>query len=188
MKTYYLYRLVNSLKFDKCGATVQWDQRLSDNIELHGPQCTITLLETMEGPNTPEYWQVVGDREWQLADEYGYPRGTHYKIAREKRQPTKNQLRLGGRNGGAISGRKTYVLGLGIHGMTDAAKKAAQSKGGKKSIHTMRSYLTKEICAAGGKAGKGKPKPKTECPHCNRMIANHLLKRFHNDNCKHKKA
>ena len=39
----------------------------------------------MEGPNTPEMWQVVGDREWELADEYGYPRGVHYRIAREKR-------------------------------------------------------------------------------------------------------
>ena len=162
MKTYYLYRLVNSLKFDKCGATVQWDQRLSDNIELHGEQCIITLLETMEGPNTPEYWQV----------------------AREKRQPTKAQLSLGGRNGGAIGGPITVALGIGIHGMNDAEKKAAQSKGGKASINTMRSYLTKEALAKGGAAGKGKPKPKTECPHCKKMIANHVLNRFHNDNCK----
>ena len=184
MKTYYLYRLVNSLKFDKCGATVEWDRRLADNIVQHGSQSIITLLETMEGPNTPEYWQVVGDREWQLADEYGYPRGTHYKVAREKRQPTQEQLSLGGRNGGAIGGPVTVALGIGIHGMSDAEKKAAQSKGGKASVNTMRSYLTKEALAKGGAAGKGKPKPKTECPHCKKMIANHVLNRFHNDNCK----
>ena len=53
MKTYYLYRLVNSLKFDKCVATVEWDRRLADNIVQHGSQSIITLLETMEGPNTP---------------------------------------------------------------------------------------------------------------------------------------
>ena len=82
---YYLYRLQNSLKFDKCGATTDWDKRCRDNRASHGPQSIITELETMEGPNTPEMWQIVGDREWELADLNGYPRGTHYRVAREKR-------------------------------------------------------------------------------------------------------
>ena len=84
MVTYYLYRLINSLRFDKCGATTGWDKRCRNNRAFHGDQCIITELETMEGPNTPEMWQVVGDREWELADEYGYPRGEHYRSAREK--------------------------------------------------------------------------------------------------------
>lgn len=33
----------------------------------------------------------------------------------------------------------------------------------------------------------GIPKPKTKCPHCERMIANNMLNRYHNDNCKEKK-
>lgn len=33
---------------------------------------------------------------------------------------------------------------------------------------------------------KGAPKPKTKCPHCNKMIANNMFKRYHDDNCKEK--
>ena len=58
------------------------------------------------------------------------------------------------------------------------------AKGGRNSIDQMRSYLTKEALAKGGAAGKGKPKPKTECMYCNRLIANHIINRFHNNNCK----
>ena len=92
--TYYLYRLVKSLKFDKCGATNNWDDRCRDNLASHGPQSIITLLETMEGPNTEEFWQVVGDREWELADQYGYRRGEHYRTARLK---ILHRASLGGR-------------------------------------------------------------------------------------------
>jgi len=79
---YYLYRLENSLKFDKCGVTINWNIRFKDNKRSHGNQCVITELETMEGPNTPEFWQVVGDKEWELANQYGYPRGIHYRDTR----------------------------------------------------------------------------------------------------------
>jgi hypothetical protein len=88
MKTYYLYRLENSLIGDKCGATSDWKKRCIANRRDHGHQCIITVLETMEGPNTPEYWQVVGDREWELAAEYGYPKGHHYRHARTSRFKT----------------------------------------------------------------------------------------------------
>ena len=106
---YYLYRLQNSIKFDKCGATSDWDKRCLDNRASHGNQCIITELETMEGPNTPEFWQVVGDREWELADQYGYTRGIHYRIARESRFKWTDETRYvltpeDGRRGGSISG------------------------------------------------------------------------------------
>ena len=64
--------------------------------------------------------------------------------------------------------------------------KEQMAKGGRKTIQIARSYLTKEVLASGGRAGKGKPKPKTECPHCKEMIANNLIDRWHNDNCKQK--
>tara|TARA_R110001606_G_scaffold214652_1_gene362501 strand:+ start:37 stop:549 length:513 start_codon:yes stop_codon:yes gene_type:complete len=117
MVTYFLYRLTNSLTRDKCGATIQWDKRCKDNRVTHGDQCIITELETMEGPDTPEMWQVVGDREWELADQYRYLRGEHYRIAREKRpngmskessrkaQTTKVINNTIG-NGGKIGGKK----------------------------------------------------------------------------------
>ena len=118
--TYFLYRLQNSLKFDKCGATIDWDKRCRDNRTSHGDQCIITELETMEGPDTPEFWQVVGDREWELADLYGYPRGTHYREAREKRI-------LAGRKGG--ESRPVYLN----------ATHESRSKGGKQSMKNRRS-------------------------------------------------
>tara|TARA_R110000772_G_scaffold233430_1_gene344988 strand:+ start:85 stop:510 length:426 start_codon:yes stop_codon:yes gene_type:complete len=58
------------------------------------------------------------------------------------------------------------------------------AKGGRNSITQLKSKITTETCAKGGRAGKGIPKPKTKCPHCNRMIANNVLNRFHNNNCK----
>lgn len=102
---YYLYRLQNSLKFDKCGATTDWDKRCRDNRTSHGVQSIITELETMEGPDTPDFWQIVGDREWELADLYGYPRGTHYRVAREKRPVWDSETASeAGKIGGAVRG------------------------------------------------------------------------------------
>jgi hypothetical protein len=64
--------------------------------------------------------------------------------------------------------------------------KEQMAKGGRNSVHNMRSKLTTEALARGGRAGKGKPKAKTQCPHCKRMIANNVIHRWHNDNCKQK--
>lgn len=36
----------------------------------------------------------------------------------------------------------------------------------------------------GGKTRKGCKQPTTECPYCNRNIANNVYHRFHGDNCK----
>ena len=35
-------------------------------------------------------------------------------------------------------------------------------------------------------SSKGKPKQKVKCQHCNTLVPIHLIKRWHNDNCKHK--
>ena len=99
--TYYIYHILGF----KIGATHDWTARTIKN-KLNYPNSEMVLLETIEDDYNIEAWQRVGDREWELADEYGYPRGTHYRAAREKRQPTKEQLSLGGRIGGAITGRK----------------------------------------------------------------------------------
>ena len=64
--------------------------------------------------------------------------------------------------------------------------KEEMSRGGRNSIDQMRSKLTKEALSRGGKNGKGIPKAKTKCPHCNRMIANNLFDRWHGNKCKQK--
>jgi hypothetical protein len=152
MVTYYFYQLTNSLKFDKCGATIDWKGRLKDNLKQHGPQSIIRELETMEGPDTPEMWQVVGDREWEIAEEYGYPKGEHYRSAREKRlkatrasiavgvRPSKECQRLGGLAAAAKGHLLKYASEAG-------------SKGGKKAIHGPNSVN----------------KQKVKCPHCDKV-------------------
>ena len=111
MKTYFIYHILGI----KIGATCDRIKRFRENFNLY--QIQPIILETMEGPNTPEMWQVVGDREWELADQYGYLRGEHYRIAREKRpngmskessrkaQTTKAINNTIG-NGGKIGGKK----------------------------------------------------------------------------------
>jgi len=76
---YYIYEVIG----EKNGATVNWDKRSQENFDMYGIHPI--LIETMEGPDTPEMWQIVGDREWELADLNGYRKGTHYRVAREAR-------------------------------------------------------------------------------------------------------
>jgi hypothetical protein len=34
---------------------------------------------------------------------------------------------------------------------------------------------------------RGVSKPKTKCPYCDKLVANNMFERYHNNNCKHKK-
>jgi hypothetical protein len=103
MTTFYIYEVPGH----KNGATNDLEKRFRENFEKY--QIEPIVIETMEGPNTPEFWQVVGDREWYYADLNGYPRGVHYRLALESRQPWNDQTRYvltpeDGRKGGSISG------------------------------------------------------------------------------------
>ena len=73
--TYYIYEVPGN----KVGATKAWERRLRQNRSFYGNHIEMIEIENMEGPNTEEFWQVVGDREWELADLKGYQRGPHYK-------------------------------------------------------------------------------------------------------------
>jgi len=72
---YYIYHILGF----KIGATHDWKKRTIRN-KSNYPNSEMVLLETIEDDYNIEAWQRVGDREWELADEYGYPRGTHYKM------------------------------------------------------------------------------------------------------------
>ena len=87
MKTFYIYEVIGH----KNGATIEWDKRSRENFEKYG--IMPILIETMEGPNEPEFWQIVGDREWELAEQNGYPKGEHYRSAREKRPIFENGIK-----------------------------------------------------------------------------------------------
>lgn len=118
MKTFYIYEVPGI----KNGATKDWESRSSYNFNHYGVQPVI--VETYELPDTEEGWQFIGDREWELADINGYPRGDHYKVIRRK-----------GINGGRIGGLLVNSQNLSFE---------ARSKGGKTS-GKMRRKLSYEI-------------------------------------------
>ena len=91
-KIFYIYEV----KGIKNGCTTEWDKRCKQNFERYNIMPVI--VETHEYPNTAEYWQIVGDREWALAELNGYPKGVHYRAAMEARS-------IGGKLGGSISGK-----------------------------------------------------------------------------------
>jgi hypothetical protein len=73
---YYIYEVPGH----KNGATTDWDTRFQYNFNQY--QIEPIVIETMEGPDNEEMWQLVGDREWELAEQNGYPKGMHYKSIR----------------------------------------------------------------------------------------------------------
>tara|TARA_R110002153_G_C12975693_1_gene461909 strand:+ start:62 stop:529 length:468 start_codon:yes stop_codon:yes gene_type:complete len=91
--TYYIYKLEG----DKCGATHLWDKRFSENYDTYNNN-NMSVLETYEGEDNEDTWQIVGDIEWRYADHFGYSRGTHYRSIRISGQK-------GGLKGGPIAGR-----------------------------------------------------------------------------------
>ena len=72
---YYIYEVPG----EKVGATKHWKRRLKQNRAKYGNHIEMIEIETMQGSDTEDMWQIVGDREWELADLYGYQRGPHYK-------------------------------------------------------------------------------------------------------------
>tara|TARA_R110001632_G_C11101777_1_gene391197 strand:+ start:50 stop:541 length:492 start_codon:yes stop_codon:yes gene_type:complete len=80
MKTYYIYHIAGV----KIGCTIDLQHRKAYNKRTWGRDIEFSVLETIEGPDTEDMWQVIGDREWELADHYGYNKGLHYKDIRIK--------------------------------------------------------------------------------------------------------
>lgn len=126
MTTYYIYEIQGH----KVGATMKWEERTTANINKYGIEPI--LIETMEGPNEPEYWQLVGDREWELADEKNYPRGQHYRHAREQRL---EMNRRGASKAGLVGGAVTR----------DSGKLSIAQKLGGKATRTTTFEIAEEI-------------------------------------------
>jgi hypothetical protein len=95
---FYIYEVPGT----KNGATHDWPTRRLYNFNEY--QIEPIIVETIEGPDTEDFWQLVGDREWELADLNGYDRGTHYR-----------EMRLrgikGGLKGGPIAGQIALETG-----------------------------------------------------------------------------
>jgi hypothetical protein len=156
---YYIYEIPG----EKNGATKNWERRLRQNRAKYGNHIEMIEIETMEGPDTEAFWQVVGDREWELADLNGYARGPHYIVTaiRGARGGAKSRgggdpnMSFVGKTWGSINGKKNGKIG------------------GKKN---------------GSKNGKASQAHEYVCPHCNKPGKGSIYFRWHGDNCKHKKT
>ena len=73
MTTFYIYEVSGV----KNGATKHWEQRRQYNFDQYSIEPIV--VETYDMPDVEDTWQFIGDREWELADQNGYPRGVHYK-------------------------------------------------------------------------------------------------------------
>jgi hypothetical protein len=143
--TFYIYEVPGH----KNGCTTEWQKRSQYNFSMYG--VWPILIETYNYPDEPEYWQIVGDREWELAEKNGYSKGAHYKPAREQR---KIAQRIGAPLGGSANTQKQKAA-KSIMGKLSCSNSKHQSNAGK----------------AGGKAGgKIVQAIERQCPDCNRII------------------
>lgn len=176
MTTYYIYEVPGH----KNGATKRWEQRSQYNFETYGVQPIV--IETMEGPDDETMWQIVGDREWELADQNGYPRGDHYKDVCIK----------GGIGGAARAQQESFK------NINNCISNETRSRGGaiggrtraeNAKIPGSRAYFAHlERSSKGGIAFRGYKYDKITCPYCNKSGGGGNMKRYHFDNCKHKKS
>jgi len=166
---YYIYEVLGI----KAGATKDWANRRQYNFNKYGIEPVI--IETIEGPDNEEMWQIVGDREWELADERGYPRGTHYLVMMHSTlaaQTPEARSKMSEAHKGKPKSAETR------------AKQSATQKGRTIPAET----CAKMSEAHKGKEGywKGKTQPKVTCHHCGKTGGVSNMKRWHFDNCKQK--
>jgi len=166
---YYIYEVQGH----KVGATKDWSNRRQYNFDRYGIEPVI--IETIEGPNNEETWKIVGDREWELADEKGYERGGHYLVMMRRTLAAHTEEANSKRNT-ALKGKEGYWKGK-PKSAEHRAKMAEAKKGKPKSAETR---------AKQSVAMKGKPQEQATCPHCAKTGAGNVMKRWHFDNCKHK--
>ena len=157
MVIFYIYEVPG----EKNGATKDWGARYKYNFNKYLIEPIV--IETMEGPDTPEMWQIVGDREWELADLNGYDRGTHYRVMCENG-------RVGGNNNNhpnsrSWNGKASEIAYIGI----DSRKENGQYQSEEwKEFSRQKSLKTKT------------------CPYCGVTQRVMNYGRYHGDKCKHK--
>jgi hypothetical protein len=110
IRTFTIYHIPGR----KIGCTANLQHRTYDyrREEYNGP---IEIVETFIGTA-----EEAGDREHELADQHGYPRGPHYAMNNWSVKMTPQQLS----DGGKIGGKKTAELGIGCHAPEHRGKDA----------------------------------------------------------------
>ena len=168
MRTFYIYHVPGY----KVGATTSYIRRSAWNFRRYGVEPYI--IDELELPDTPENWQIVGDLEWEYADEFGYDRGQHYAVTRKnQRLITVEQLAANGRAGGRIS--KPNIEACSKGGRISKPNIEECSKGGKIGGKAGAVAATKISMAKGTHVSLQRVK----CPHCDMVstpaaIGNHI--------------
>jgi len=98
MRTFYIYHVPGW----KVGATTNYKKREKYNFSKYTVEPYI--IDELELPDTTETWQIVGDLEFEYADEFGYDRGTHYAEIRKRKRLTRADCIVGGRVAGKLGG------------------------------------------------------------------------------------
>ena len=75
-KVHYIYHIPGV----KVGVTTNIKHRRYLYRRNQGKNYDLEILEALAGKSDKE----VGDREWEWADNLGYPRGTHYSHVKKK--------------------------------------------------------------------------------------------------------
>ena len=160
--TYYIYEVPG----EKIGATKDWESRREYNFNEY--QIEPIIVETMEGPDTEDMWQVVGDREWYYADLNGYTRGTHYKVIRilAAKHDWSDDAR-------AIAKRNKAQSKAGKVGGKTTGPKNVQS-GHLKSISTLGGHAMAKVI--------------NTCEHCGHQGKGANFYRYHAKNCTKKRT
>ena len=110
------------------------------------------------------------------------------RIENGKNAVISGQLKSICSNGGKAGGNKTYKNGTGLFGMSEKKKKQTAINGGKAAGKLAVENGT--VIKAGKISAKSKKHPnnvKVKCEHCGFKTSLPLYKRWHGDNCKHKK-
>lgn len=99
----------------------------------------------------------------------------------------KTQFRKRQSKGGDTAGPKHYENGTGLFAMSKKKKKQAVVKGGK--VQGNKNVETGQVIKAGKISAKSPKHPNNtleKCIHCGFETTLPLIRRWHNDNCKHK--
>jgi hypothetical protein len=173
---YTIYHVVGV----KIGCTTDFERRFHQNKEIYGKDVVIEILEVYPIEVGDKF---AGDREWEFADAYGYPRRNHFS-QRWNNAISKEQLSENGKKGAKLS-----LLGK----MDETIKPELRAKYGvgfdnnnwynNSEKHKQDAYRGAMKAVENGKIGM---KTKVVCPHCGKSGQTAVMGRWHFDNCKFK--
>jgi hypothetical protein len=166
---YTIYHVVGI----KVGCTIAPKRRFRQNRDLYGENIQIEILDELENCSA----QFAGDREWEWADAFGYPRGYHY-TARWDVRISAEELSANGRKAALVSNL----------GHASSEVRGHSGIGFENNFWYNKSDKHKKDAIKGSKIGASRGilgmQTTSECPHCGKTGQTAVMGRWHFDNCK----